>query len=264
MKKFQEKQKRLYVYAHMKSDEDTQNQKSQGLMNKIDSFMAEFGSYNAFFTPELLSLKEGFIEDLINNDERFKLYDFMLKDILKEKKHILTKEMEELLALASDCLDAPSSIHSMLTNADMTFEKIKDEDGEKVELTEGNYSSFIRSKDRKVRKYAFMKLFKEYKKLENTLSTTLTASIKTFNFSAKVRNYDEPLKASLEPNDIPISVYEKAIETINKNISSLHRYVKLKKKLLNLDEMHMYDLYVPVIEIEKENIPFEESCENCK
>ena len=257
--KISRKGEKLYVYAHMKSDEDTQNQKFQGLMNKIDSFMAEFGSYNAFFTPELLSLKEGFIEDLINNDERFKIYDFMLKDILKEKKHILTKEMEELLALASDCLDAPSSIHSMLTNADMTFEKIKDEDGEKVELTEGNYSSYIRSKDRFVRKYAFMKLFKEYKKLENTLSTTLTASIKTFNFSAKVRNYDEPLKASLEPNDIPVSVYEKAIETINKNISSLHRYVKIKKKLLKLDEMHMYDLYVPVIEIEKEKVPFEEA-----
>ncbi|HEY5525769.1 MAG TPA: M3 family oligoendopeptidase, partial [Clostridium sp.] len=109
------------------------------------------------------------------------------------------------------------------------------------------------------RKYAFMKLFKEYKKLENTLSTTLTASIKTFNFSAKVRNYDEPLKASLEPNEIPVSVYEKAIETINKNISSLHRYVKIKKKLLKLDEMHMYDLYVPVIEIEKEKVPFEEA-----
>jgi len=257
--KISRKGEKLYVYAHMKSDEDTQNQKFQGLMNRIDSFMAEFGSYNAFFTPELLALKEGFIEDLINNDERFQIYDFMLKDILKEKKHILTKEMEELLALASDCLDAPASIHSMLTNADMTFEKIKDEDGEKVELTEGNYSSFIRSKDRKVRKYAFMKLFKEYKKLENTLSTTLTASVKTFNFSAKVRKYDEPLKASLEPNDIPISVYKKSIETINKNISSLHRYVKLKKKLLNLDEMHMYDLYVPVIEIENEKISFEES-----
>jgi oligoendopeptidase F len=257
--KISRKAEKLYVFAHMKSDEDTQEQKSQGLMNRIDSFMAEFGSYNAFFTPEILSLKEGFIEDLVNNDERFRIYDFMLKDILKEKKHILTKEMEELLALASDCLDAPSSIHSMLTNADMTFEKIKDEDGEKVELTEGNYSSYIRSKDRFVRKYAFKKLFKEYKKLENTLSTTLTASIKTFNFSAKVRNYDEPLKASLEPNDIPISVYEKSIETINKNISSLHRYVKIKKKLLNLDEMHMYDLYVPVIEVEKEKILFEES-----
>ena len=249
---------KLYVYAHMKSDEDTANQKYQGFMNKIDSFMAEFASYNAFFVPEILSLPDGFIEGLINEDDRFKAYEFMLKDILKEKPHVLTKDMEELLALASDCLDAPSSIHSMLINADMTFGEIKDEDGDTVELTEGNYSSFIRSKNREVRKEAFKQLFGEYKKFENTLATTLTSSVKNFNFSARVRNYESPLKASLAPNDIPVSVYEKAIKTVNDNIDSLHRYVRLKKKLLGLEEMHMYDLYVPVIEIEEENIPFNE------
>ncbi|MDS0524154.1 oligoendopeptidase F [Clostridium sp. SHJSY1] len=257
--KISRKVEKLYVYAHMKCDEDTTNQNTQSVMNKIDSYMAELGSYSAYFVPEILALKDGFIEDLVNSDERFKLYEFMLKDILKEKKHILTKEMEELLALASDCLDAPASIHNMLTNADMTFENIKDEDGDEVELTEGNYSSFIRSKDREIRKDAFKKLFKEYKKLENTFATSLTASVKTFNFSAKVRKYDSPLAASLGPNDIPLSVYEKAIETINNNVSSLHRYVRVKKKLLGLEEMHMYDLYVPIIEVEKEDIPFEEA-----
>ena len=236
----------LYVYAHMKSDEDTSNQKYQSYMNKIDAFMAEFASYGAFFVPEILSLPDGFIKDLIKNDERFKLYEFMLMDILKEKPHILTKDMEELLALASDCLDAPSSIHNMLTNADMTFGNIKDEDGDEVELTEGNYSSFIKSKDRSVREAAFKRLFGEYKKFDNTLATTLTSSVKSFNFSA------------LSPNDIPVSVYENAIKTINDNLSSLHRYVKIKKKLLGLEEMHMYDLYVPIIEVEKEKISFDE------
>lgn len=249
---------KLYVYAHMKCDEDTQNQKNQAQMNKIDAYMAEFASLNAYFVPEILSLDENFIEDLINNDPRFKLYEFLLRDILKEKKHILTKDMEELLALASDCLDAPSSIHNMLTNADMTFGNIKDEEGDEVELTEGNYSSFIKSKDRKVREEAFKKLFSEYKKLENTLATTLTASVKNFNFSARVRKYESPLKASLEPNNIPISVYEKAIEAVNNNMDILHRYVGVKKKLLGLDEMHMYDLYVPIIDTEKERIDFKE------
>ncbi|MBD7909903.1 oligoendopeptidase F [Clostridium cibarium] len=257
--KISRKAEKLYVYAHMKCDEDTTNQNAQGDMNKIDAYMAELGSYSAFFVPEILALNDGFVEDLIKNDERFKLYEFMLKNILKEKKHVLTKDMEELLALASDCLDAPSSIHNMLTNADMTFEKIKDEDGDEVELTEGNYSTFIKSKNREVRCEALKKLFKEYKKLENTLATSLTASVKTFNFDAKVRKYNSPLEASLEPNDIPLSVYEKAIETINNNISSLHRYVKIKKKLLGLDEMHMYDLYVPIIEVKKEHVTFEEA-----
>lgn len=248
----------LYVYAHMKSDEDTSNQKYQSYMNKIDAFMAEFASYGAFFVPEILALPDEFIKYLIKNDERFKIYEFMLMDILKEKPHILTKEMEELLALASDCLDAPSSIHNMLTNADMTFGNIKDEDGDEVELTEGNYSSFIKSKDRSVREAAFKRLFGEYKKFDNTLATTLTSSVKSFNFSARVRKYESPIEASLSPNDIPVSVYENAIKTINDNLSSLHRYVKIKKKLLGLEQMHMYDLYVPIIEVEKEKISFDE------
>ncbi|NLK96150.1 MAG: oligoendopeptidase F [Clostridiales bacterium] len=257
--KISRRAEKLYVFAHMKSDEDTTNQTYQGMMNKIDSFMAEFSSYGAFFVPEILSLKDGFIEDLIKNDENFKLYKFMLLDILKEKPHVLTKEMEELLALASDCLDAPSSIHNMMTNADMKFGDIIDEDGDKVELTEGNYSSFIKSKNREVRKNAFVRLFGQYKKFENTFATTLTSSVKSFNFSAKVRKYGSPLEASLAPNNIPVKVYENAIKTINDNLESLHRYVRVKKKLLGLNEIHMYDLYVPVIEIEKEKVLFEEA-----
>lgn len=257
--KVSRKAESLYVYAHLKCDEDTTNQKSQSMMNKIDAYMAEFASKTAFFVPEILSLEDGFVESLLKEDKRFEKYDFLLRDILKEKEHILTKDMEQLLALASDCLDAPSTIHNMLTNADMTFDKIKDEDGEMIELTEGNYSSFIKSKDRSVRKNAFETLFKEYKKFENTLAASLTASIKSFNFSANVRKYKSPLEASLAPNDIPLSVYEKAIDTINNNLSSLHRYVRLKKKLLGVDEIHMYDLYVPIIEVEKDHIEFEEA-----
>ena len=129
----------------------------------------------------------------------------------------------------------------------MKFGNIKDEDGEEVELTEWNYSSFIKSKDRNVRKAAFERLFGEYKSFENTLATTLSSSIKVFNFGAKIRNYNSALEASLKPNDIPTEVYTNAVKTINDNLSSLHRYVKLKKKLLGLEDMHMYDLYVPVI-----------------
>lgn len=249
----------LYVYAHMKSDEDTTNQKNQGVMNKIDAYMAELGSYTAYFVPEILSLPNGFIENLIEEDDRFKEYEFLLKDILKEKPHILTKDMEELLALASDGLDAPHSIYNMLTNADLTFGNIKDEDGDTVELTEGNYSTFIRSKDREVRKAAFEKLFGEYKKFENTIATSLTSSVKNYNFTARVRKYSSPLEASLAPNNIPLSVYENAIKTMDKNVDALHRYVRIKKKLLGLDEMHMYDLYVPIIEMEKEKYEFDEA-----
>ena len=259
--KISRKAEKIYVYAHLRSDEDTANTKYQSMMNRIDAYMAEYATYSAYFVPEILSLEDGFVEKEIERLDGLKEYKFLLENILKEKPHVLSEKEEELLAAASDCLDAPSSIHNIMTNADMKFGDIKDEEGYTVELTEGNYSSFIRSKDRAVRKAAFEGLFKEYKAFENTLATTLSSSIKTFNFGAKIRNYNSALEASLKPNDIPVEVYTNAIKTIDENLSSLHRYVSLKKRLLGLDEMHMYDLYVPVIELDKEHIEFDKAVE---
>lgn len=249
---------KLYIYAHLRSDENTANSKYQNMRNRIDSYMAEFATYSAYFVPEILSTKDGFIEELINTVPEMKDYEFLLKDILKEKPHTLTKQEEEMLAALSDALDAPSSIYSIFTNAEMKFGKIIDEDGEEVTLTEGNYSNFVRSKDRKVREQAFKTLFGEYKKYENTLATTLSSSIKCFNVGSKIRKYNCPLEASLKPNNIPLDVYKNAIDTINKNLSALHRYVSIKKKLLKLDEIHMYDLYAPIFDVPKEKIAFED------
>ena len=259
--KISRKAEKIYVYAHLRSDEDTSNTTYQAMMNKIDAYMAEYATYTAYVVPEILALPDGTIEKLMNENKGLEPYKFLIENILKEKPHVLDKKEEELLAAASDCLDAPSSIHNIMTNADMKFGNIKDEDGEEVELTEGNYSSFIKSKDRNVRKAAFERLFGEYKSFENTLATTLSSSIKVFNFGAKIRNYNSALEASLKPNDIPTEVYTNAVKTINDNLSSLHRYVKLKKKLLGLEEMHMYDLYVPVIEVPKEHVEFDKAVE---
>ncbi|MFR7896259.1 M3 family metallopeptidase [Turicibacter sanguinis] len=255
---------KLYVFAHMKSHEDTSNSEFQTLVNKIDPFMAQFSSYNAFFTPEILSLEDGTIEKMLESDDELKVYDTFFKVLLKEKPHILSKEMEELLASASDCLGASESIYTMLTNADMTFGTIKGENGQDIELTEGNYSSLIKSKDRRVREEAFKLLFSTYKKYENTIATSLTSSLKTFIFYAKTRKYASSLEASLKPNDIPVEVYKNAIQTINNNLKSLHRYVGLKKKLLGLDEIHMYDLYVSVIDIPKQHIEYSDAIEMVK
>lgn len=254
--KISRKAEKLYIYAHLKSDEDTSNATYQGLMSKIDIYMAELASYTAFFVPEILNLEQEFIKKEIERIDELKQYKFSFEDILKEKPHVLSKDMEELLAAASDCLDAPSAIHNILTNADMTFGMINDEDGNEIELTEGNYSAFIRSKNRGIRKAAFEKLFGEYSKLKNTLATSLSCSIKSFNFSSKVRKYNSALEASLKPNNIPLDVYKNAIKVMNNNLSSLHRYITIKKKLLGLDEIHMYDLYVPVIEVPKEKVEF--------
>jgi oligoendopeptidase F len=255
---------KLFVYAHLKSDEDTSNTKYQSQKDKIDSFLAEVKSYEAFFVPEILSYAEDTIEKLMKEVRELEQYRFMLEDILKMKPHTLSKEQEELLAAVSDCLEAPSNIFGMLKNADMTFPVIKDENGEEVELTEVNYSSFIKNKQQKVREEAFKALYSTYDKYKNTFSTSLTSSIKNFIFNSKTRKYASSLESSLKPNNIPLDVYNNAIETINNNLKSLHRYVNIKKKLLGLKEMHMYDLYVPVIDIESMHIEFDEGVEIIK
>ncbi|ELC8441319.1 oligoendopeptidase F [Clostridium perfringens] len=250
---------KLYVYAHMRSHEDTSNSEMQTLVNKIDPYSAEFSSYTAYFVPEILSLKEGTIEEFIKEDKDLEKYKIYFEMILNEKPHVLSKEVEAVLASVSDCLGAAENIYSMLTNSDITFGEITDENGAKVELSEGNYSSFIKSKNRKVREDAFKLLFGTYKKYKNTLATSLASSIKNFVFESKTRKYNSSLEASLKPNNIPVEVYYNALNTVDENIEALHRYVGIKKKLLNLDEMHMYDLYVPVIEAEKDHLEYKDA-----
>lgn len=249
---------KLFVYAFLKSDEDTSNNANQSIKNKVEAYSAELAAMGAFFIPEILSYEEGTIEKAIEENQELKVYEFMLQRVLKRKPHTLSKDMEELMASVSDALNVPSSIFGMLTNADMTFPTIKDEEGNEVELTEGNYSIFIKSKDVKVREAAFKALFNTYEHFKNTIASSLTSSIKNFSFVAKTRKYNSSLEASLKPNDIPLEVYDNAIKTINDNLDSLHRYVKIKKKLLGLNEIHMYDLYVPVIDAPKSNIEFNE------
>lgn len=249
---------RLLIYAFLKADEDTTNNTNQALKNKIETYSAELSAMSAFFTPEILSYDEKVIEEAIKSLKELQVYDFMFKRLLKAKPHTLSKEVEELLASVSDALNAPSSIFGMLTNADMTFPNIKDEEGHEVELTEGNYGIYLKSKDVKVREAAFKALFGVYEKFRNTIASSLTSSIKNFSLMAKTRKYKGSLESSLEPNDITVEVYDNAIKTINDNLDTLHRYVRVKKKLLGLDEMHMYDLYVPVIDTPKMHIELNE------
>ncbi|MCB2293050.1 oligoendopeptidase F [Clostridium algoriphilum] len=250
---------KLLVYAHLRGDEDTGNAKFQVLKNKIDAYGAEVSSFTAFFIPELLLLPEGAVDQSISKLPALKLYEFYLSDIISQKNHTLNAEGEKLLASVSDCLNAPGNIFGMLTNADMTFPCIKDEKGNEIELTEGNYSNFIKSKERRVRKDAFETLFSTYKGFSNTLTASLTSSIKNFIFYAKTRNYSSALESSLKPNNIPVEVYQNVVHTINNNLSSLHKYVSLKKKLLGLDEIHMYDLYVPIVEAEQDHIEYQDA-----
>lgn len=255
---------KLLIYAFLKNDEDTTKSECQALKTKIQVFSAELGSYVAFFQPEIIELPEGMVEKFINENDDLKLYRFRLEDILSNKPHVLSQKEESLLAAVSDCLDAPGNIYTMFTNADLTFPEIKDEDGNTVELTESSFSKYRVSKDRRVREESFNALFGTYEKFKTTIATSLTASIKNFSFIAKTKNFNSSLEMALNPEKIPTEVYTNLVDVINKNLDLLHRYVSLKKKLLGLDEIHMYDLYVPVIDVPKMHIEYDEAVRTIK
>jgi len=248
---------KLFVYAHMRNDENTQNPKYQGIRNKISSLTSEISSYISFFMPEIIDLSDEEYH-IIYNDKDLVKYKFLFQDIRNLKEHTLSREKEEILSALSDSLDAPSNIFNMLSFADMKFGIIEDENGNKAELTNSNYSVWLKSENRKVRETAFKLMHNTFKKYENTYAAMLTSSVKTFALNAKLRSYKSSIEASLKPNNIPLSVFENTIEAVNDNIEVLHKYVRLKKKLLGLKEIHMYDLYTPVIKTPKVNIPYEQ------
>jgi oligoendopeptidase F len=247
----------LYVYASMKSHEDTGNNVQQVILSKVAQYAAEYSAMVSYFVPELLSLDDDIINSYLN-DSDLSEYQFFIESIVKEKPHVLSKEKEELMAILSDSLNAPDDIFSIFTNADMTFHDVEDSEGKMHPLTEGSYSMYIQSKDRTLRKNAFLELFRTYGAYKNTLGQMLSSNMKIFNLKAKLRNYSSPIEASLSPNNIPVAVYDNSLETINEGLKSLHRYVEIKKQLLGLDEIHMYDLYVPVIDVPELDIEFEE------
>ncbi|MEG2353658.1 MAG: oligoendopeptidase F [Clostridium sp.] len=256
---------KLSVYANMKSDEDTTKTESQVIKSKIDAYSSQYNSEISFLVPELLSIENLNLSKLVEEEPGLELYVKHIESILEAKPHTLSKEEESILASVEDCLNAPSNIFGMLSNADMRFPCINDSNGNMVELTEGNYSQFIKSPDPSVRKAAFDTLYSTYEKFKNTFATTLISQTKNFIFNSKVRKYDSALEYALKPNNIPRVVYENVVNTITNNIGSLHRYVSLKKKVLGLKEMHMYDLYVPLVKNHDnkstESIDFESAIE---
>lgn len=255
---------KLFVYANMRADEDTAEPQFIALRNEISGFFSELMAKEAFFAPEILDLPEGTLERELGEESALETYRFALDDILRRKPHTLDRRSETLFAAVSDCLDSPDKTYTLLTNADMTFPKITGEDGKPVELTESAYHHFLMSRNRGTRREAFTALFGEYGKFRNTFASLLMSSVQNFVFQSKQRHYASALECSLAPNNIPVSVYHTALKTIDSHLDSMHRYVALKKKLLKLDEMHMYDLYVPAVDVPEQHYDFSEAVRTVK
>lgn len=250
---------KLYTYAHMRYDQDTTNSFYQGLDDRIKNLYSQVGSALAYIVPEILSIDEGKVNQLLEEKEELRLYRHALEEINLQRPHVLSAEQEALLAQAGEVMDASSNTFGMLNNADLEFPTIKDENGEEVEVTHGRFIRFLESSDRRVREDAFNAVYDTYGKFKNTFSSTLSGQVKKDNFNARIRNYQSARHAALSANNIPETVYDNLVATVNKNLPLLHRYVKLRKKVLGVDKLHMYDLYTPLVKDIKMEISYEEA-----
>ncbi len=248
---------KVFCYAHMRKDENNKEDRYQAMMNRCQALIATTGAKMSFFAPEMLSLPKERLLGYLKEDSRLKIYDFAIRSALREKEHVLTTAEENLLAQVSEVLGAPDDIYSMFSNAEMKFGETKDEDGKNVELTHGNYIKFMESRNREVRKNAFTNMYEQYKKYINTIGTIYSYNVKTNVIGSRIRKYPSALEASLYGNKIPKSVYTNLIDIVNDNLPTLHKYINLKKELLGLDKLHMYDVYVPLFEVPKTEVTYE-------
>jgi oligoendopeptidase F len=254
---------RLYVYANMKHHEDTAEPVYQALSDKSKKLSVETGEALSYITPEVLGLSDNDLEAMIGNESLAK-FRHTLEEMRRQKAHVLSKNEEALLAQVGNVSSAPGTIFGMLNNADLKFPKVKNEDGEEVELTHGRYIQFLESKNQDVRRDAFKAMYDTYGKLKNTLASTLGANVTKNIFYAKARKYDSALDMSLYGDNIPQSVYTNLIDTIHKHLPLMHRYMDLRKKLLGLEELHMYDLFAPLVEEFKMDITYDEAKKTIK
>lgn len=252
---------KIYTYAHMKRDEDNSNSKYSGMSDRcVSAISAIYGSFS-FFTPELLEADEELIYKYVEENENLGTYEFLIKDMFRGKKHVLGHKEEFIMAMMSEVTGATNDVFTMLNNADITFEDITDAAGEKSPLTHGSYIKFMESRDRNVRRDAYNSMYDSYKKLINTISTTYSYNTKTDAIVSKIRGYESSRAAALFGDNIPEDVYDNLVSTVNDYLPELHRYTKLRKKLLGYDKLYMYDMYVPLIDIPDNKVTFPESIE---
>lgn len=249
---------RMYVYSRMKKDEDNRLEKYQNMNDRCSSLVARASSALSFFTPELLEIPEDRISTFYSDHPELETYHFAIDSAFREKAHILTPAEESIMAQYSEITGATNNVFSMLNNADMRFDEITDEKGEKVELTHGRFIGFMESRDRRVRKEAFEAMYAPYKSQINTLAALYNYNTKTDVVQSRLRNYPSSLDAALSGDNIQPEVYFNLVETVNQNLDPLLRYVQIRKKLLGLDELHLYDIYVPLFELPDKAVSYEE------
>lgn len=248
---------KLDVYAYMKKDLDARDSSSTALLTRVENVLIQYSSSLAFMTPEITALPEEELKAIIADPE-FSDYDYMLKNLLKSKKHVLSKESENILAMGGQVFGGFHDIFGMIDNADLPFPTIEVR-GEKVKVTHGVYGLMLQDKDRSVREKAFKAYYNAYISLINTISATYIGNVNKDVFLARVRKYGSCLEKALETEDVSPDVYENLLESVNEGLPLMHRYINDRKKALGLDKMHMWDIYTPIVENQDLKLPYEEA-----
>ena len=237
---------KVYVYSTMSSDVDTANSKYLGYSAQAQALANQFEAATSFNYPEILALSEEQLAAFKKEEPRLKDYEHLLAQINQKRPHTLPANAEKLIADAGDAMSVSENTFNVLTNSDMEYGYVQDENGEMVQLSDGLYSILIQSQDRKVRKNAFDVLYASYGQFENSLASTLSGVVKAHNYNARVHKYNSAREASLANNGVPTVVYDTLLKEVNSHLDLLHRYVGLRKKILGLKDLQMWDMYVPL------------------
>ena len=257
--KVSRKLEKLYYYAHLNYDSNTLDEKYKVMNNMVTDLFSKYDELSSYVTPEILKLDKEKLDSFYKDEPRLKDYKFNIDDIYRFKEHTLSEEQEKILSNLSKCLSNPEETYETLTDSDFDYEYITDENGKKVKFNESNYSIFIKSKDRNVRKKAFEMLHEKYASYKRTITSTYKGEVETNVVTAKIRNYDSAIKASLYQDNVDESVYNNLIKVVNNNLDVLYKYYDIKKNILNLDELHMYDTYVNIIKESNKKYSFDEA-----
>lgn len=254
-----EKVRDLLHYANRKSDEDTRVSLYSGYCERTEALLTAINSAAAFAVPEILTISDEKMERFMGEQPGLKLYELSLSRILKRREHILSPAEERIIAMTGEMSNTPSTVFSMLDNADIKFPDAVDSDGKAHQITHGSYIPLMQSEDRELRRSAFTNLYGTYKGYENTYTAILSGHLKTLAFNANVRRYENTLEAALDSTEVPQSVYHSLIDAVHANMDKMYRYVKLRKKLLGVDELHYYDLYAPMVSSVDMKITYEQA-----
>jgi len=251
----------LFVYASMRKDENTTNSVYQGMFDRAMQLFVRASTAISYIEPEILALPQATLDTFVKETPGLGLYRQQLDDMNRNRPHVRSAEVEAVLAAAGEISEVPDSIFSMIDNADLKLPQMQNEKGEEVQLTKGNYLAYIRSTDRRVRKEAFEGMHETFLKQRNTIAATLGGQVKGNIFYARQRGFGSSRERALARYNIPVSVYDNLVETVSEHIPLLNRYMKLRKRVLQLDELHMYDLYVPIVKETADEISYAEASE---